>query len=146
MNLSGGTFTTANAAAYDNQTSDQLDSWSQPGDDTNVPENRLLIVNGSQSRSSRYISDGSYLRLKTMTFSYTFPRTMMSNINLSNLRLYVSGYNLLTITNYEGWDPEVSADSFTDNMFLELIFIAHLNQKLLYLELASNYNNYKITL
>ena len=57
-----------------------------------------------------------------MTFSYTFPRTMMSNINLSNLRLYVSGYNLLTITNYEGWDPEVSADSFTDNMFFGIDF------------------------
>ncbi len=122
VNLSGGTFTTANSATYDNQTSDQLDSWSQPRDNTNVPENRLLIVNGSQSRSSRYISDGSYLRLKTMTFSYTFPRTMMSNINLSNLRLYVSGYNLLTITNYEGWDPEVSADSFTDNMFFGIDF------------------------
>lgn len=122
VNLSGGVFSSSNAAAYDNQTTDQLDAWSEPGDVTNVPEPRLLTINGSQARSSRYLTDGSYLRLKTTTFSYTFPRNITSKINLSNLRLYVSGYNLLTITQYEGWDPEVSADSFTDNIYFGIDF------------------------
>ncbi|MFN3940754.1 MAG: hypothetical protein ACK4IY_09200, partial [Chitinophagales bacterium] len=57
-----------------------------------------------------------------LTFSYTFPRDVMSKMNLSDLRLYVSGYNLLTITGYEGWDPEVSSDSFTDNVYFGLDF------------------------
>ena len=57
--------------------------------------------------SSRYIEDGSYLRLSNATLGYTlkFPKTKY----ISQLRVYVSGSNLLTFTNYSGYDPEVNA-------------------------------------
>ena len=100
----------SNGAVFDNQTTAMLDSWQQPGDITDVPEARLLFSNGDQTRSSRYLSDGSYLRVKTVTLAYDFSSRLVKKAKLTNLRLYVSAYNLFTITNYRGWDPEVSSD------------------------------------
>ncbi|MDP4292366.1 MAG: SusC/RagA family TonB-linked outer membrane protein, partial [Bacteroidota bacterium] len=58
--------------------------------------------------SSRTIEDGSYLRLKTASFGYNFPAKLLQKIKISSLRIYVSGQNLWTLTNYSGLDPEVS--------------------------------------
>lgn len=58
--------------------------------------------------SSRVVEDGSYLRLKTLTLGYSFPRKLLQKTNISALRLSLSGQNLLTWTNYSGMDPEVS--------------------------------------
>lgn len=122
INMQGDFWMSANASQYDNQTVDQLEAWQEPGDITMVPENRLLFENGTQSRSSRYLSDGSYLRLKTLTLGYTFPKTWMQKVKMGNLRIYASSYNLYTLTNYIGWDPEVSTDSFTDNIYYGIDF------------------------
>ncbi|MFN0275289.1 MAG: SusC/RagA family TonB-linked outer membrane protein [Chitinophagales bacterium] len=122
VNLQGDYWMSANASQYDNQTVDQLEAWQEPGDITDVPENRLLFENGTQSRSSRYLSDGSYLRLKTLTLGYTLPKTWTNKVKMGGLRLYASSYNLYTLTNYRGWDPEVSSDSFTDNIYVGIDF------------------------
>ena len=58
--------------------------------------------------SSRIIEDGSYLRLKTVTLGYTFPKTLIAKAKLSNARVYVAAQNLWTWTSYSGYDPEVS--------------------------------------
>jgi TonB-linked SusC/RagA family outer membrane protein len=58
--------------------------------------------------STRVIEDGSYLRLKTLSFGYTFPKTWMAKAGISQLRLYFAAQNLFTITGYDGYDPEVS--------------------------------------
>ena len=58
--------------------------------------------------SSRVVEDGSYLRLKTLTFGYSFPRKLLQRTGLSALRLSCSAQNLWTWTNYSGMDPEVS--------------------------------------
>jgi TonB-linked SusC/RagA family outer membrane protein len=55
-----------------------------------------------------WIEDGSYLRLKTLTFGYTFPRKWMERIRMNSLRLYFTSNNMWTLTNYSGFDPEVS--------------------------------------
>ena len=81
---------------------------------TDIPEARYLRSNGNQP-SSRYIFDGSYLRLRNRSFGYTLPKEWLSRIHIEKLRVYVSGTNLATITNYKGWDPEVNSDSFTTN-------------------------------
>jgi TonB-linked SusC/RagA family outer membrane protein len=60
-------------------------------------------------QSSKYLEDGSYLRLKTVSFSYSIPPAKVKSLYLTNLKLFVSGQNLLTFTNYTGLDPEVSA-------------------------------------
>jgi TonB-dependent starch-binding outer membrane protein SusC len=57
---------------------------------------------------SGYIEDGSYLRLNNFTFGYTLPKDVLKKLRLSTMRFYTSGYNLLTLTKYSGFDPEVN--------------------------------------
>lgn len=54
------------------------------------------------------VEDGSFLRLNTLTLGYTMPRTLIKKIRLTNLRFYATAYNVFLITNYTGFDPEVS--------------------------------------
>jgi len=58
--------------------------------------------------STYFLQSGSYLRLKNLVIGYTFPKKMMNSIGIQGLRIYVSGDNLLTATNYRGLDPERS--------------------------------------
>ena len=122
IHMSGDYWMSSNASQWDNQTVDQLDAWQQPGDITDVPENRLLFENGTQSRSSRWLSDGSYLRVKTVTLGYNFSKKFNQRLTLTSSRFYISAYNLATVSNYKGWDPEVSTDSFTDNIYYGIDF------------------------
>ncbi|MFP8489265.1 SusC/RagA family TonB-linked outer membrane protein [Gracilimonas sp. Q87] len=107
----GGRYQSANGDFFDNQTVDQLNRWQEPGDITDIPEARLFGSNGSNP-SSRYISDGSYLRLKSVTLGYTLPQDLLSRLQLRDVRVYMTGVNLLTFTDYEGWDPEVNTDLY----------------------------------
>jgi len=113
---SGGQYMSANGSnGYDNQTVDQMKYWDKPGDITTVPEPRLGLGNGV-GNSTRYLSDGKYLRLKTLTLGYTFPASTLSKLKLSKLRIYATAQNLATITGYKGWDPEVNADYQSTNI------------------------------
>ena len=60
--------------------------------------------------------DGSYIRLKNLTLGYTLPKSLTSQWGISNLRLYISGQNLFTITGYSGYDPEVSSRTGNYNL------------------------------
>lgn len=113
---SGDIFMSCNACWFDNQTKDQLDRWQKPGDITDVPQARLGYSNGDNGRSSRYISDGAYLRLKNVTLAYDLPTGWLGRKGARSLRLYVTGTNLLTFTKYDGWDPEVTADYIANNV------------------------------
>lgn len=91
-----------------NQSLAVLNRWRQPGDITDIP--RSSFGNSDNSRvSTRFIEDASYLRIKAVTFSYSFSNKILDKLNLSGLKLYVTGENLLTITDYSGFDPEVNA-------------------------------------
>ncbi|WP_158856842.1 SusC/RagA family TonB-linked outer membrane protein [Lunatibacter salilacus] len=112
----GGGFYSANGDWFDNSTADQFNRWRNPGDITNIPQARLNSCNGCNA-SSRYISDGSYVRLKTLSIGYNLPNSWLEKMKLSSARIYFMGQNLLTFTNYTGWDPEVNADYLADNVF-----------------------------
>lgn len=85
----------------------QLDRWQQPGDVTDIP--RMVSANyRGDLRPSRFVEDGSYLRLKNLTIGYTVPASTSERIGFSRIRIYGSGQNLLTFTNYTGLDPEVN--------------------------------------
>ncbi len=112
-----GRFAVANGDFFDNQTRDQLNSWTPTNTNTNVPEARLYGGNGTR-HSSRYIMDGSYVRLKNVTLSYNVPRTLLQGTGMSKVRLYTTGINLLTWTDYKGWDPEVDTDFIGGNIGL----------------------------
>ncbi len=90
----------------DNQTTDQLDAWKKKGDVTNVPRVSLSYSTGYEN-SSRWLYDGSYIRLKNVTLGYTIPKSVLQAVKLSYARFYVTGVNLLTFTKYPG-DPEVN--------------------------------------
>jgi len=122
IQMAGAPYMAANAAWFDNQTVDQLKSWKEPGDITMIPQARLGYSNGDQGRSSRYISDGDYLKLRSAILSYDLPSSVVSKMKISGLRVYLQGQNLLTFTNYIGWDPEVSTDFATDNITSGLDF------------------------
>jgi hypothetical protein len=55
------------------------------------------------------VEDGSYLRLNTLSLGYTIPSELVKRAHIQNLRIYVSGYNVFILTNYSGFDPEVSS-------------------------------------
>ncbi|MFD0860594.1 SusC/RagA family TonB-linked outer membrane protein [Sungkyunkwania multivorans] len=87
-----------------------LRRWQNPGDITDVPRFRFGS-NINNEISTRYIEDGSYLRLRNVTIGYTFPTTMINKSGkgiLKKLRFYVQGQNLLTFTKYTGLDPEIA--------------------------------------
>ncbi|WP_217602864.1 TonB-dependent receptor [Chitinophaga sp. GbtcB8] len=92
--------------SLDNQTTEVLARWQKPGDITNVPRVSLSYPTG-QRASSRWIYDGSYIRLKTVTLGYNIPKSVMAALKISSARVYVSGYNLWTKADYIS-DPEVS--------------------------------------
>ncbi|WP_170067714.1 SusC/RagA family TonB-linked outer membrane protein [Neolewinella xylanilytica] len=107
--LSEGRFYATNLSGVYNQRRDQLNSWRPDNQDTNIPEARLRI-NGSQ-HSTRYLSDADFLRLRNVQLGYTIDGL---NANGASLRLYVSGQNLLTFTDFEGLDPEASGQDVND--------------------------------
>lgn len=112
-----GTYMSSNASLIDNQTPDQLRRWQKPGDITDVPQARYGGGNGN-TNSSRYVQRGDYLRLKTVTLSYTLPKSLTNKVKLNRVRVYATAQNLLTLTKYTGWDPEVNTDVAAGNIGL----------------------------
>jgi TonB-linked SusC/RagA family outer membrane protein len=110
----GGKFMSANGDFFDNQSKDQLRRWRNPGDVTDVPQARLFGANGT-GESSRYLSDATYIRLRTITLSYNLPNSVVSRLRVNKCRIYASAQNLLTITDYKSWDPEVNSDTYSVN-------------------------------
>lgn len=94
----------------DNQLADVTRRWKQPGDITDIPRATLDPIKMVENKrvSSRFIEDGSYLRVKNVTLGYSFNSGFLQRYHISSLRLYVSAQNLLTFTRYSGLDPEVN--------------------------------------
>lgn len=91
-----------------NQSRAVVNRWRQPGDVTDIP--RAVWANSDNSRlSTRFVEDGSYLRVKALTLAYNLPASLLSKVKLHNAKIYATGENLLTFTNYSGFDPEVNA-------------------------------------
>lgn len=86
--------------------------WQQPGDITDIPRvTNLPNPDGSYNHnfeSSRFLEDGSFIRLRNVTLGYTFDKGLTKRIGIQSLRIYTNATNLFTITNYSGADPEVN--------------------------------------
>ncbi|MFK7981157.1 MAG: SusC/RagA family TonB-linked outer membrane protein [Saprospiraceae bacterium] len=87
-----------------------LDRWQNAGDITRVPRAVFGDPNENSRISNRFIEDGSYLRIRNITLSYNFPKSIIEKINIQGLSIYVSGQNLWTFSDYSGYDPEVNRD------------------------------------
>ena len=110
----------ARLAAIDASQSDwynHIDNVRVTNPDAALPRASINDPNDNDAWSSRYIEDGSYIRLKSLSLSYTFDKKLVQKIGLDNVRATVSANNLVTITGYDGYDPEVGASTTSSNVF-----------------------------
>lgn len=89
-----------------NQSTEVLDRWSSINPSNTIP--RASINGVPYQVTSRQIEDGSYIRLRNIQLGYNFPAALLKRIHISGIKIYVSAQNLVTFTNYSGYDPEVS--------------------------------------
>ena len=89
-----------------NQYASYANRWTFDNPTSDIP--RATSSSSNRVFSSRIIEDGSFLRLKTLTFGYTLPKTITSRAGIDNLRIYFAAQNLFSFDNYSGYDPEVS--------------------------------------
>jgi TonB-linked SusC/RagA family outer membrane protein len=83
-----------------------LESWKKPGDKTDVPQ--FVYSNSTQSgaTSSRFLEDGSFMRLRNVNLTYALPKSLISKIKLEAASVFVNGDNLFVLTKFAGNDPE----------------------------------------
>lgn len=93
-------------STLENQSPKVLNRWKAQGQITDVPRAILGDPAGNSRFSDRWIEDGSYLRLRTLTLAYDFP---LANKAIKTAKVYLTGNNVFTLTKYLGYDPEFSA-------------------------------------
>ncbi len=97
-----------------NAGTDILDRWRKPGDVAALPRiGQNVTGNGNLRPSDWWLEDGSYLRLRNITVGYNVPASTLTSTtkgSLKSLRVYIAAQNLITITRYSGYDPEVAGD------------------------------------
>ncbi|MFC0878263.1 SusC/RagA family TonB-linked outer membrane protein [Saccharicrinis sp. FJH2] len=97
-----------------NQSTAVMSRWIKEGNDTNIP--RALWGKGNNYLGSdRFVEDGTFVRLKTLSLKYAFPKKLIRDKGIDRLDLWVTGYDLFTWTNYTGQDPEVG---LSNNIYL----------------------------
>ncbi|HEX5170779.1 MAG TPA: SusC/RagA family TonB-linked outer membrane protein, partial [Cyclobacteriaceae bacterium] len=103
-----------------NSGTEVMDAWTPSNTDTNVPRAVSGDPNANARPSDRFLENGSYLRIKNLNIGYSFPASLLSFTNgtVKRFRIYFTAQNLLTVTNYKGYDPEVgnrNINNFGDN-------------------------------
>lgn len=102
----------------DNQRRAVLKRWRYEGDDTNIP--RALFNKGyNYLGSDRFVENNSFMKCKDLTLSYNFPTKMIQRWGFSRCNVYVTTYNLFTITKYKGQDPETGVPSNMNKQLAE---------------------------
>jgi len=91
-----------------NQRVESFNYWKQPGDQNVLPS--PLFQNTADQGTDRFLEKGDYVRLRTLTLDYSLPGKLLDNTGLDSFRIYITGQNLLTFTNYNG-DPEIGLGS-----------------------------------
>lgn len=118
-----------------NQSTAILNRWRNPGDVTDIPR-AINQSDASTQISTRFLENGSYLRFKTITLAYRFDPKLIDRLGLGAASIYVSAQNLITVTKYKGFDPEVNtygtaADSDNKNISLGVDYGAYPQPKLI---------------
>ncbi len=98
-----------NGEANYNSYADWVNRWRSPSDPGNgeIPRANRQTGNSNNRPSNYQVEDASYIRLRNVTMAYNFPQSALGDV-FSSLRLYVSGTNLITFTDYLGFNPEVN--------------------------------------
>jgi hypothetical protein len=90
-----------------------LDRWIGEGTSNSLPRMTNKNPNSNWRSSELYIKDGSFLRLRTAQLGYTIPFQLSKKASIQRLRVFVSAENLITLTGYNGFDPEVASGGYT---------------------------------
>ncbi len=85
--------------------------WQSAGDNATHPKAQLSGNKSSNQISSRYLEDGSYFRIKNLTFGYDFPLDMIKAAHMTKCRIYFSADNLWTLSRFSGMDPEITLET-----------------------------------
>jgi hypothetical protein len=104
-----------------NSTKDILNRWKKAGDVAPLPRAGQSAVSNLRP-SDFFLEDGSFLRLRNITLGFTIPQSSVNSITgnvVNSLRIYVASENLLTITNYKGYDPEISTQGSGGNYIFQ---------------------------
>jgi hypothetical protein len=109
-------FTDDGGCSYDNKSTVILGRWKQPGDVTDVPRMSYDCESGADVITSRFIEDGSFLRIGEVTLSYGLPERWAGLLRMTNARFSVSGRNLHTFTKYTGYNPDVNSAGSDSNI------------------------------
>ncbi|OAV75070.1 TonB-linked outer membrane protein, SusC/RagA family [Bacteroidales bacterium Barb7] len=96
-------------------TTGQLKRWQKPGDITDVPRLTTSGLNYAL-RTDRFLEDGSYLKLRTLTLGYNFPKKLLSRAKIAGLRVYATSTNPFIFTKYSGTDPEINVSGDNENI------------------------------
>ncbi|AWG22811.1 SusC/RagA family TonB-linked outer membrane protein [Flavobacterium faecale] len=96
------------AAAYKSETSrDLVYTWSPQNPNSNIPANRGRDYINFRGYTDYWMEDGTFARMKNIQIGYAFPKSMLQKLAISKLRVYIAAQNLVTLTKYSGFDPEV---------------------------------------
>lgn len=99
-----------------------LNAWTPENTNTNIPRAVLQDKNGNARESDRFLEKGDFFRMRQLQFGYTLPSQLTKKAWIESLRVYVSGENLWTWTNYSGIDPEFSRASVLNSGIDNLIY------------------------
>ncbi len=99
-----------------NQITDVLRRWKVPGQVTDIPKSNEL---DNIKASTRWVEDGSYVKIRNITISYDIVHPKLKRVNISRIQPYITLDNMITFTNYTGYDPEISQYTSATNMGID---------------------------
>jgi TonB-linked SusC/RagA family outer membrane protein len=109
--MNAGTHTREDRSGVANGSKTILNAWTPSNQNTMVAELRYMRTYYDSYPDTHWLQDGSFTRLQNLLIAYNFNSALLSKIKLQKLRVYASGQNLFLLTNYKGYDPEVSTHS-----------------------------------
>jgi len=104
-----------NGAGVTNSVAEMMNRWTGPGTSNEIPRIDYNDVNNYPFASEFYVENGSFLRLRNLQIGYTLPSELTSKLSVQNARFYIGGQNLLTFTDYSGFDPEIGDQNQNPN-------------------------------
>ncbi|WP_163710909.1 SusC/RagA family TonB-linked outer membrane protein [Mangrovibacterium lignilyticum] len=100
-----------------NYRADWLNRWTGPGTSNDYPRVTFVDDNGNMKTvSDFFVHDASFLRMRNITLGYSLPKAATDFLRIKRLRFYISAENLLTITDYKGYDPEIGGGVFSNGI------------------------------
>jgi TonB-linked SusC/RagA family outer membrane protein len=116
----GWKYWTNGSSFYNYFAPDKYDTWHGEGTSNSQPRNTVLDPNNNLRSSTRWIQSGAYIRLNNLQLGYSLPQSLLRSIHITRLRFYIAAENLLTITKYDGYNPEVGMKDGNDGDPLDI--------------------------